>query len=220
MRLYFSPLACSLATRAALYEAGAQAQYTQVDPKTKLTDGGDDFFAVSPMGQVPVLVTEEGQALSENAAVLQYVADRFPASGLAPMEGWDRSELQRWLGFIGTELHKAVFVPQLDAQAPDDAKAYARAKAALRMNVLQQHLSSRCHLLDDFSVADVYLATVLNWTVPTGFDLGEWPVVQAYHQRMHQRPHYARAFAEELALYRQEQAKAKQAQAAAQPAAR
>ena len=89
MNLYFSPLACSLATRIALYEAGAQAQFTQVDTRSKRVSDGADFLAVAPMGQVPALCTDDGSILTENSAVLQYVAERFPAAQLAPAVGSD-----------------------------------------------------------------------------------------------------------------------------------
>ena len=211
MELYFSPLACSLATRISLYEAGAAAsgaRFTQVDTRAKRLAGGGDFFAVNPMGQVPVLRTDAGELLTENTAVLQYVAERFPEAKLVPDGEMARARLREWLGFIGTELHKAVFVPLLDAKAPEAAKAYAREKLALRMDVLAKHLSGRDFLLDEFSVADAYLATVLNWARATGISLAQWPAVQDYHERMLARPSVARAFGEELALYQAELARA------------
>src|SRR5258706_6312096 len=119
MDLYFSPLACSLATRIALYEAGAEANYLEVDPKTKVVQNdGADFFEVNPLGLVPTLRTDDGLVLTENAAVLQYVADRFPQAGIATGPGMERSRLHQWLCFIGTELHKGLFVPMLDKKAP------------------------------------------------------------------------------------------------------
>jgi glutathione S-transferase len=205
MNLYFAPLACSLATRIALYEAGADAQYTYVDMKTKRLADGSDFFDVTPMGQVVVLRTDDGVLLTENAAVLQYVADRFPAAKLAPAAGLERARLQEWLAFIGTELQKAVFVPLLDPKAPEGAKVYAREKAALRLGVLERHLSSHEFLLERFTVADAYLATVLNWAASSGVKLPDWPAVNAYHQRILKRPNVARALAEERAMYREEQ---------------
>ena len=78
--LYFAPLACSMASRIALYEAGADADFTYVDTRAKAVEGGGDFFAVNPMGQVPVLVTQDGRTITENVAVLQYVADQYPLS--------------------------------------------------------------------------------------------------------------------------------------------
>jgi glutathione S-transferase len=205
MNLYFAPLACSMSTRIAFYEAGATAQFTQVDTRHKLLAEGGDFRAVNPIGQVPVLRTEDGWLLTENAAILPYVADRFPEAGLAPADPAGRARLQQWLGFIGTELHKAVFTPLLDPAAPEGAKAYARSKTASRLDALQQHLAGREYLLDCFSVADAYLVTVLNWAPYCGIDLAPWPAVAAYQQRLLQRPSVARALGEEMALYKEEQ---------------
>jgi glutathione S-transferase len=208
MDLYFSPLACSLATRIALYEAGAQARFIQVDTKSKKLSDGSDFYPISPLGQVPVLRTDEGWLLTENTAILPYVADHFPAAGLAPAAGTaQRARLQQWLGFISTELHKGVFVPLLDARAPEDVKHYARDKAALRLGVLQDHLAQNEYLLDAFSVGDAYLVTVLNWAQYGGIDLSEWPAVAAYYKRLMQRPSVAKAAAEEIALFQEEVAK-------------
>jgi glutathione S-transferase len=204
MELFFAPLACSLATRISLYEAGADAEYTRVDTRAKRLADGSDFYAINPMGQVPVLRTDDGSLLTENSAVLQHVADRFPHAALAPV-GVDRSRLQQWLSFIGTELHKAVLVPLLDPKAPEAVRAYARDKAPLRLGVLQAHLEGREHLLDRFSVADAYLATVLNWTVPTQVDLTQWPAVRDYHQRLLERPSVAKAVNEERAMYQEQQ---------------
>jgi glutathione S-transferase len=201
VNLYFSPLACSLATRISLYEAGAPAEFTRVDTRAKRLADGSDFFAVNPLGQVPVLRTDEGELLTENTAVLQYVAERFPEAKLVPEGTLGRARLREWLGFIGTELHKAVFISLLDPKAPEAARGYAREKVALRMGVLEKHLAGREYLLERFSVADAYLFTVLNWAAVTGVNLAEWPAVQAYHQRLLQRPSVARAFGEERDLY-------------------
>ena len=206
LNLYFSPLACSLASRIVLYEADAPATYTVVDTKAKRLRDGRDFHAVNPMGQVPALLTDEGVVLTENTAVLQYLADRFPEAQLAPSSGIERSRLQQWLGFIGTELHKALFVPLLDAKASADVKAYSRDKAALRLGLLEKHLSSNEYLMDRFTVADAYLTTVLNWARYSGVALAEWPAVAAYFQRMLERPSIARAIGEEYEMYKEETA--------------
>jgi glutathione S-transferase len=207
MELYFAPLACSMATRIALYEAGAHALFRQVDTRTKRNADGSDFFAVNPMGQVPVLRTDTGELLTENPVVLQYVADQHPGSGLAPQSGMPRYRLQQWLNFITSELHKLVFNPLLDPKSSDGAKAFARDKAAQRFSYLNDHLAGHDTLLDRFTVADAYLVVVLNWAVFTGIDLAQWPAVQAYFQRMRERPSVARALAEEFALYKQEQSR-------------
>src|SRR5689334_13133179 len=144
MDLFFSPLACSMATRIALYEAGAEANYLEVDPPTKtVLSDGSDFRAVNPLGLVPTLRTDDGVILTENAAILQYVADRFPNAGLGADAGIDRSRLHQWLCFIGTELHKGLFVTLLDRKAPQEAKTYVLDKNLSRLDVLDSHLKGR-----------------------------------------------------------------------------
>jgi glutathione S-transferase len=207
MQLYFSPLACSMATRIALYEAGGDAAYTEVDPATKRTLDGADFYAVNPLGLVPTLRTDAGELLTENAAILQYVAGQHPALEA----GVDRTRLQQWLCFIGTELHKAVFAPLLDPEAPDAVKTYTLAKVAPRFTYLSSHLATRDYLVGPFSVADAYLVTVLNWTQATPIKLADWPVLAAYAARVRARPAVARALHEEVALYVAEQARHKTA---------
>ena len=190
MDLYFSPLACSLATRIALYEAGAEANYLEVDPKTKVVQkDGSDFREVNPLGLVPTLRTDDGLVLTENAAILQYVADRFPQAGIATGPGMERSRLHQWLCFIGTELHKGLFVPVLDKTAPPEVKTYVLGKGLSRLDYLENYLKGREFLLDHFSVADAYLVTVINWTMATPpIELAKWPTVKAYYERLRARP--------------------------------
>src|SRR5262249_21171268 len=114
MDLYFSPLACSMASRIALYEAGASANFIEADAKSKRTADGADYRSVNTLGLVPALRTNNGTVLLENAAILQFIADQFPAAALAPRDGLPRAQLQQWLSFVGTELHKALFIPLFD----------------------------------------------------------------------------------------------------------
>jgi glutathione S-transferase len=211
MDLYFSPLACSMATRIALYEADAPASFIQVDAKTKRLPDGTDFRTINPLGLVPVLRTDDGEVLSENAAILQYVADRLPGASLAPPDGMERSRVHQWLCFIGTELHKAIFSPIFDRSSPEAAKAYALQIVEPRFALLDAHLAGREYLLRRFSVADAYLVTVLNWTQATPIDLAKWPAVKDYGSRLRGRPSIARALAEEGELYAAEQARHKAA---------
>jgi glutathione S-transferase len=213
MDLYFSPLACSMATRIALYEAGASANYLEVDPKTKrVQQDGSDFYAVNPLGLVPTLRADGGAVLTENAAILQYVADRFPDAGIASDAGFERSRLHQWLCFIGTELHKGLFVPLLAKTAPPEMKAYTLEKGLSRLDYLNNFLAGREFLLDHFSVADAYLVTVINWTMATPpIDLARWPNIKAYYERTLKRPSVAKAIGEEFELYRAEQARHKAA---------
>ncbi|MGA8601674.1 MAG: glutathione binding-like protein [Beijerinckiaceae bacterium] len=201
MDLYFSPLACSMASRIVIYETGADARFIEVDPKTKRTREGEDFFAINPLGLVPTLRTHHGEVLTENAAILQLIADAYPNVELAPPSGMARSRLHQWLCFIGTELHKALFAPLFDPKMPQEGKARTLQKAESRLAYLNTYLEGREFLLDRFSVADAYLFTVLNWNIATPIDLKKWPAVEAYYARLKQRPSIARALSEEHALY-------------------
>ena len=211
MDLYFSPLACSLATRVALYEAGAEANFLEVDPKTKVVrKDGSDFHKVNPLGLVPTLRTDDGAVLTENAAILQYVADQFPKAGIAAGPGMERSRLHQWLCFLGTELHKGLFVPLLDRRAAPEVKGYILQTYVSRLDYLEDYLKGRDYLLDHFSVADAYLVTIINWTMATPpIELAKWPTLKAYYERLRARPSIARAIAEEFELYRAELARHK-----------
>jgi glutathione S-transferase len=205
MELYFSPMACSLATRIALYEAALDGETTfhNVALSTKRFDGDADYWSVTRLGQVPALVTRDGALLTENIAVLQYVADLAPSSGLAPPAGQlARYQLQQWLSFIATELHKQGFAVLFNPATPPEAKRYA-VETALppKLAHVDRALAGRDFLISDsFTVADAYLLTVLTWCKAANVDLSPWPGILAYRKRMLARPHAARAIAEEMRL--------------------
>lgn len=199
MDLYFSPLACSLATRISLYEAGVDARFLPVDLKTKTTADGDDFLAINPKGQVPVIRTEGGDLLTENAAILAYVALRHPQVAAKGVEGY---RLAEWLSFISSELHRGVFGTLLSQVAGDGAKAFARTEGLSRLALVNDHLKDREFLVGDgFSVADAYLTTILNWNQVVRFDFAPYPHLVAYHRRMLSRPAVSKAVGEEQRLY-------------------
>jgi glutathione S-transferase len=211
MQLYCAPLACSMAARISLYEAGAKAEFVYVDihtdPKARRLADGSDYYAINPMGQVPAVRTDDGALLTENPVVLQYIGDQYPESGLTPAAGLERYRLQEWLNFTGTELHKATFIPLLNRDNPESVREYAGRKLALRFGRLEAHLRGRDTLLDRFTVADAYLFTVLNWAPYAQVNLADWPNVRAYYQALSRRPSISRALAEEAKLYADEQAR-------------
>jgi glutathione S-transferase len=201
MDIYFSPLACSMASRIALYETGQDAAYHRVDTRAGKTAGGEDYRKINPKGLVPALRTDDGAVLTENAAILQYIADRKPESGIAPT-GFPRYQLQQWLSYVGSELHKVVFQPLLSPAYPAEAKEKAKASAPERFAYLDEHLTGRDWLLDSFSVADAYLAAVLNWNrAAVKLDISAYPALQAYQERLFARPSVQKALAEEFALF-------------------
>ena len=222
MDFFFAPMACSLATRIALYETGAPANFRYVDihtdPLTRRLEDGSDYYAINPMGQVPAIRTDDGELLTENAVVLQYVADLHPESSLAPQGARGRYRLQAWLNFIATELHKATYIPLLDRHSPEGAKDFARKKIELRLGHVSRQLEDGEFLLDHFSVADCYLLTVLNWSPYAGIALADWPALDAYTKRMKERPTVVRAMEEEWRLYVGEQERMKRKTASADAA--
>jgi len=202
MHLYFSPLACSMATRIALYEAGANAHFIYVDGAAKKTEAGEDYLAINPLGLVPALRLDDGSVLTENAAILGYLADKY-----WPVGAEDRARRQQWIGFVNSELHTGAFSAILSPRTSDEVRTYALDKAKARFTYLDKVLSDREYVGGAFSVADAYLFVVLNWTQVRGPVLADFPHLAAYRGRVAARPSVARAFSEELALYQEEQAR-------------
>src|ERR1700731_2922846 len=189
LQLYFSPMACSLASRIALMKAGIDARYHLVHLWTKkVLEDDTDFWAVSPKGAVPVLVLENGERLTENAAVLQYIADLRPEFGLAPPPGDpDRYRLQEWLSFVGTEIHKAFLFPTFWYK-DQAAKASARERIGKNVSIAAAHLENRQYVVGErFTVADAYLTWALLLLRFGGVDVAEWPSLVNYLDRMQQR---------------------------------
>ena len=202
LQLYFSPMACSLASRIALMEAGLDARYHLVHLRTKqVLDDDSDFQSISPKGAVPVLVLENGERLTESAAVLQYIADAKPEAGLAPRFGDpDRYRVQEWLSFIGAEIHKAFLFPFFWYQ-DDGSLAKPRARILQTLSVPAAHLADREFLVGNrFTVADAHLTWALLLLRPAGVDIAQWPSLSAYLERMQARPAVRDAIATEVAL--------------------
>lgn len=202
LQLYFSPMACSLASRIALMEAGLEARYHQVHLSTKkVADDDGDFRGISSKGAVPVLVLDNGERLTESAAVLQYIADLKPERGLAPPPGDpDRYRLQEWLSFVGAEIHKAFLFPTFWYK-DDGSLAKPRARITQTLSVPSAHLADREFLVGDrFTVADAHLTWALLLLRPAGVDIAQWPSLSAYLKRMQARPTVRDAIATEIAL--------------------
>jgi len=199
MKLYFSPMAGSLAVRIALYEAGLAAEFIAVDRATKALPDGRDYREVHPLGLVPLLELEGGERLTEIAAILGMIAE---STGAAPTGSIPRARLTQWLSFAASELHKALFFPLFDPTTPEAARDYALRRGEERLTWLGAQLEGREWLQEEgFSVADAYLITLLSWCVATPIALEGWPTLRAYLRRGLKRPQVARAMAEERALY-------------------
>ena len=189
MKLYFSPGACSLAPHIALIEAGLPFEAIKVEGRGQKTAAGEDYAKITPKGYVPALRLDDGAVLTEGTAILPYIGDLKPASGLAPAAGtMARYRLHEWLGYINSEVHKN-FSPFFAPGTTDEQKAAAKANLGLRFDFLQVELGDKPFLLGDtFTVADAYLFTVLGWCAYVGIDLGQWAGLKGYHGRIAGRP--------------------------------
>jgi glutathione S-transferase len=199
VQLYFSPFACSLASHIAAREAGIPLDLTAVTLSTKRTAGGEDFLAVSPKGQVPTLRLDDGSILTENAAVLQYLADSAPSAGLLPAAGSrDRYRVLEWLNYVGTEIHKACYATMFTPDSPQEAKAWARAALDKKLAYVAKQLEGRAFAVGErFTIADAYLAWSLMLAQRVGATLA--PAAAAYLESIQKRPAVQAAIAAETA---------------------
>jgi glutathione S-transferase len=202
MDLFFAPMACSLASRISLYEAGLDANFRRVQLATKTLEDGSDFRAVSTKGQVPALRADDGRVLTEGPAVLQFIADQKPESQLAPPPGsFERYELQGWLTYIGTEIHKQVFWTIFSPDTPAEAKAFARSLIPAKLAYLEGQWAGRPFLTGDrFTVADAYLVWALMLMQRLGADFADYPATGQYLARCMGRVSVQTAVADESAL--------------------
>ena len=192
MRLYYAPGACSLAPHIALEEIGLRYEAVPVDLKAKTVAGGD-YRKINPKGAVPALELDCGEILTENAVVLQYIADQRPEAGLMPKGGIERYRALEWLNFIATELHKG-FGPLWNPKSPDESKRLAREMLAAKLDYVGSRLGTQDYLMGtSVTLPDLYLIVMLGWTRLHQIDLSRWPVLTIFAERMRSRPAVMRA---------------------------
>jgi len=198
MQLYYSPGACSLASHITLREAGLPVELRKADTKTKKLEDGSDYFAVNSKGAVPALRLDDGQVLTEGPAILQYLADQKPESKLAPKAGTlERYRLLEWLNFITSEVHKS-FSPLFNPTADAAVKQYTTQNLEKKFDWIDKQLTGKQYLIgDQFTIADAYLFVVANWSNFVGIDLGRWPALKAFQDRVAARPKVQEALAAE-----------------------
>lgn len=183
MKLYLSPGACSLADHIAMHEAGLTFDRVKVDLKTRRTADGRDFNRINPKGYVPVLELDDGDTLTENVAILSWIADQAPQ--LAPDGSMGRWRLLETLAYISTEIHKA-FKPFFSPDAKPQEKQAAAATIRKRLDLLAGGLKGDFLFGSRFSVADAYLFTMLTWCRKNVLPLPE--PLNAYFERVAARP--------------------------------
>jgi glutathione S-transferase len=191
MKLYYAPGACSIATRISLHEAGIAADFERVDMKTKITEQGYDYNAINPKGYVPMLVLDDGAAITENTAILELIADREPK--LAPGGPLGRTRLIEMLAYLSSELHVG-FRPFFHG-ASDEDKAAAGEAVARRLDLIDQNLRELYLFGPRFTVADAYLFAMLRWAKT--FGVGVSAEMLGYFERVAERSTVRQALAEE-----------------------
>lgn len=190
MKLYYAAGACSLSPHIVALEAGIPVELEKVDTKAKRTANDQDYWLINPKGYVPALALDDGELLTEGPAIVQYLADLKPESGLAPANGTTaRYRLQEMLGYINSELHKT-YSPLFKPETPDAVREERKEYLRKRYRLLEERLAQHPWLVGDrFTVADAYLFTVTNWARHVAFDLSEFPAVLDFQQRVAARPH-------------------------------
>jgi glutathione S-transferase len=192
MKLYYATGACSLADRISLHEAGLAAAFERVDFKSKRTETGADFMMINPKGYVPVLVLDNGETLTENIAVLSWIAGQAPE--LAPTGPLGHIRLLEALAFISTEVHKG-FKPLLAHDARDVDRANAAETISRRLKYIAETLRGPYLFGSRFTVADAYLFVTLRWA--TQFGIAIPAPLTRYFQRVTERDSVRKALAEE-----------------------
>jgi glutathione S-transferase len=198
MKLYYFAGACSLSPHIVLREAGIPYTLVKVDSKTKKTESGADYLTINSKGAVPALQLDDGRVLTEGPAVVQYLADLKPESGLAPRAGtFERYQLMEILNYLTSEVHKS-FSPLFNPASSQDMKEAAVTALAKKFDWLSGFLGKKPFLLGNtFTAADAYLFTLLTWTAHVKIDLGKWPILAEFKDRVAKRPKVIEAMKEE-----------------------
>lgn len=182
MILYYAPGACSLADHIALHEADMAFDRVKVDLKAHATEDGRDFTHINPKGYVPALALDDGYVLTENIAILTWIADQRPR--LAPRGPLGRYRLLETLAFISTEIHKS-FKPFFAPGSSHDDKAGAGEAIGRRLDLIAGQVESPWLFGPELSVADPYLYVMLVWARSVGLAIPG--ALDAFYESMHFR---------------------------------
>jgi glutathione S-transferase len=198
MKLYYAPGACSLSPHIALLEAGLPYELVKVDLRAKKLENGDDYLKINPKGQVPALVLDNGELVTEGPVIVQRIADTVPAKNLAPArDSAERYQLLEWLTYINSELHKNIG-PLFSPVLSDDAKTFFKDRAMGKFKYVDSKLAGQDYLLGkQFTMADAYLFVMLRWAEGMKFDLTGLNNLMAYKDRVAARPKVQEALVKE-----------------------
>lgn len=199
MKLYYGKGACSLAVRIVLHELAVPCEFVKVDLKTKKTELGENFLSINPRGMVPVLITDQGQTLTENVVIQQYLADRYSAINLLPpAPDFRRYQILECLNFITTEVHKTashLFNPKFSDELKEN---YFIPLFKDKLRFLDQRLEDKRYLMGDaFTLPDGYLFVVLSWLPLFKITLDDFNHFERYQAELKKRPAIIKSLQEE-----------------------
>jgi len=189
MKLYYSPGACSQAPHILLHEIGLSHDAERVDLKSKVTEAGAAYLDLNPKGAVPALQLDNGEVLTENAVILQYLGDRAGSSDVLPALGnMRRYRVLELVNFITTELHKR-FGFLFSPNATDEMKQLVIQDLGKKLDWIDHELGAGPFLLgDELTLPDPYLFVITGWAEKMLGGLDRWPNLKAFRERMLQRP--------------------------------
>jgi len=187
MNLYYSPGACSQAPHILLHEIGLSHDAVKVDLRSKMVEDGRSYLQVNPKGAVPALELNNGEVLTENAIVLQYLGDRAGSDVLPPVGDFRRYRVLEMVNFITTELHKS-FAPLFKPNASEETKHFYRDLIRERLDYAEKRIGEGPFLFEDaLTIADPYLFVISGWTDKM-IGLTNWPNLTAFREHMLRRP--------------------------------
>ncbi|WAV91740.1 glutathione transferase GstA [Oxalobacter aliiformigenes] len=193
MKLYYAPGACSLSPHIVLEESGLPFELEKVDLQTKETASGHDFYLVNTKGSVPALELDDGQVLTEGAAIVQYLGDQVPEKELIPLpKTMERYRVMEWLNFIATELQKS-FTPIFNP-AYTSCREEAKKTLLRQFDFVDRRLTGKSYVMGErFTVVDAYLFTISTWIEAAELSVDQWKALSAYRKRISERPAVCRA---------------------------
>lgn len=188
MKLYYAPGACSQASHIALRESGLDFQLEKVDLRQKVTASGEDYRTINPLGYVPALQLDTDDVITEGPAIMQFIADQAPASGLLPAAGVARYRAIGWLNFIATELHKTCS-PLFSPTITEEQRKPIIERLSLRLDAIEHKFAAGGYLMGaNYCVADIYLFVVTGWFGRLQIPLKKWPHIERFREVVATRP--------------------------------